>query len=94
MNHTPAPWKWADNYQGLLGPGNTYVLEYADYEGMWVPAYRNLGKQDAALIANSPNLLGILIKVECLMTGYCAGHPSPLLKEIRQVIAESTGESS
>lgn len=54
--HTPGPWIWGKNHNGLYGAGpDNEVLAFADYEGMWL-SYNNQ-KANAALIAASPDLL-------------------------------------
>jgi hypothetical protein len=58
---TPGPWTWNKNYHGLTGPGGAVILDYATYEGMWVPDYAgDWAKANARLIAAAPDLLAAL----------------------------------
>lgn len=59
--HTPGPWVWGFNFDGLYGAGpDNEVLHYADYEGMWVANWTGRGVANATLIAASPDLLAEL----------------------------------
>jgi hypothetical protein len=59
--HTPGPWKWNKNYHGLDGPRGEAILDYAAYEGMWVPDYAgDWAEANARLIAAAPELLEAL----------------------------------
>ena len=58
--HTPGPWIWGDNFNGLYGAGpNNEVLNYASYEGMWL-GYHKAQHANARLIAAAPDLLEAL----------------------------------
>ncbi len=63
--HTPGPWCWAHNYNGLEAADRN-ILHYADYEGMWLPIYgadkdRKEAKANARLIAAAPDMYEALI---------------------------------
>ena len=57
--HTPAPWEWAENYNGLTGPDQEEVLTYQTYEGMWL-SFGVSQEANARLIAAAPDLLEAL----------------------------------
>ena len=58
--HTPGPWIWGKDYDGLYGAGpDNEVLTYASYEGMWL-AYGSHREANALLIAAAPDLLEAL----------------------------------
>lgn len=55
--HTPGPWSWGENYNGLYGSGpESEVLTYATYEGMWL-SHVDQREANARLIAAAPDLL-------------------------------------
>lgn len=55
--HTPGPWIWGKNFNGLYGAGpNNEVLNYAAYEGMWL-GNNECTNANARLIAAAPDLL-------------------------------------
>ncbi|AVQ10122.1 hypothetical protein [Siphoviridae environmental samples] len=55
--HTPGPWTWNEDFEGLLGASDADVLHYADYEGMWLSDYKGCRQANARLIAAAPELL-------------------------------------
>jgi hypothetical protein len=58
--HTPGPWIWGKNYQGLFGAGpDNEVLHFFPYEGMSLN-WRKSKDADARLIAAAPDLLEAL----------------------------------
>ena len=61
--HTPGPWSWGDDYQGLFGSGpNNEVLTHYNYEGMHL-SYGDKQAANARLIAAAPDWLAALQKV-------------------------------
>lgn len=58
--HTPGPWIWGENRNGLYGAGpNNEVLAYAPCENMWLGGHEK-AEHNAALIAEAPALLEAL----------------------------------
>ena len=55
---TPGPWKWGADYRGLYS-ANVPVLDYIEFEGMWV-AYSSNHDANAALISAAPDLYAAL----------------------------------
>lgn len=55
--HTPGPWKWNKNYNGLEGPVGP-VLSYVQYEGMWLSSENE--DDNARVIEAAPDLLAAL----------------------------------
>lgn len=61
--HTPGPWIWDNNFNGLYGAGpDNEVLSYAGYEGMWLTDSPSR-EANARLIASAPDLLEALSEV-------------------------------
>lgn len=60
--HTPGPWTWGDNFNGLYGAEHESVLSYADYEGMWL-SFNDGHDANARLIASAPELLEALVAI-------------------------------
>lgn len=61
--HTPGPWTWGQNYNGLYGAGkDNEVLCHAPYEGMWL-RFGDQSKANAKLIAAAPDLLEALVSI-------------------------------
>jgi hypothetical protein len=95
--HTPGPWIWGDNYNGLFGAGpENEVLSYAGYEGMWL-SYEGERKANAALIAASPDLLQALQLLQDDIAEYArinnlGGFDNHVMKLARAAIAKATGE--
>jgi hypothetical protein len=61
--HTPGPWAWGANYDGLYGAGpDNDVLTHQSYENMWLAYKRTAGEREAnaRLIAAAPELLEAL----------------------------------
>lgn len=84
--HTPGPWEWNKNYRGLDGPGGAVILEYAPYEGMWVPDYAgDWSEANARLIAAAPELLEALQDL-CDTLGECGA-----TAKARAAIAKAEG---
>ena len=65
--HTPGPWSWGSDYNGLYGAGpDNDVLSTAYYENMWLSHKRDEAEREAnaRLIAAAPELLEALIAVK------------------------------
>jgi hypothetical protein len=59
--HTPGPWTWGENYNGLYGSGkDNEVLTFASYEGMYLSYSNKYTHGNARLIAAAPDLLEAL----------------------------------
>lgn len=87
--HTPGPWIWGDNFNGLYGAGpRNEVLDYAGYEGMSL-RYGPSMQANARLIAAAPDLLEALqaISNPCLDDFSM----SCVLEKARAAIAKATG---
>ena len=62
--HTPGPWTWGENFQGLYGSGeDNEVLCFYPYEGMSLNWRRENRDADACLIAAAPDLLDALLRL-------------------------------
>ncbi len=59
MSHTPGPWIWNKDYEGLYGAGKCpAVLDYTQYEGLWIDGTDTAQvRANAQLIAAAPDLL-------------------------------------
>ena len=91
--HTPGPWIWGKDYDGLYGAGpDNDVLTFARYEGMWL-AYGSHREADARLIAAAPELLAALIALE-RTAGIPAMNDDPVRVKARAAIAKATGENN
>lgn len=58
--HTPGPWTWGENFDGLYGFGKVNeVLTYVAYENMWL-SFGHSREDDARLIAAAEDSLEAL----------------------------------
>lgn len=64
--HTPGPWVWGENYEGLSST-EADILSFGEWEGMWLTDCQvgnerktNERKANARLIAAAPELLEAL----------------------------------
>lgn len=101
--HTPGPWTWNEDFEGLRGASNADVLNYADYEGMWLSDYKGCRQANARLIAAAPDLLIELRQavIQMEMAAECIEnrrydeallHVSSLMRSKRAAITKATGE--
>lgn len=79
-NHTPGPWGH------IVDPEGKYGITGADHKFLAITDT----KANARLIAAAPDMLDALRKAETWLCGW--GSAEPYLSEIRDVIAEATGE--
>ena len=95
--HTPGPWVWRKNYRGLDGPGGAVILDYASYEGMWVPDYAgDWAEANARLIAAAPELLAAVEDALAIFEFGPDDQTVPAPKWVaraRTAIAKATGEA-
>lgn len=69
MTHTPGPWTWGENFEGLYGSGRyNIILNHWIDEGMWLESGERQ-EANARLIAASPDLLEAL---EGMVENACA----------------------
>lgn len=57
---TEGPWIWNECYNGLSNDKGETVLNYADYEGMWVSYYTEKGKANGQAISAVPDMIKAL----------------------------------
>ena len=98
--HTPGPWSWRPpfyvegddvgrQFKGIDGPGDEYVLEYANCGSheVWVD-----NPADARLIIAAPDLLEALLELWSVR-GFAAAVPQGTIERVRAAIAKARGES-
>ncbi len=88
--HTPGPWKWGVDFNGLCGPEKGMeVLRFQMYEGMWLE-YGESQEANARLIAAAPDLLEALVELEA-GSGSSPG-ANKRFSKARAAIAKARGE--
>ena len=97
MKHTPGPWIWGPDYDGLYGAGpdnagrglvpwraRRPVLSYQPYEGMWLAHPE--AEANARLIAAAPEML------DMLKTLAAAGVWPEFSAKLANIIAKAEGK--
>ena len=100
--HTPGPWRWETEYQGLYNMGvPEAVLEFEPFEGMRIEYRKDHGRREAnaSLIAAAPDLLEApeALRREIILSDvdmdYIAKHFQPHIDKAAAAIAKARGES-